>query len=54
MSNLRKAVLTAPLALAVLAGSSPAAAQDFTTMEAFQAMPLAYPKFMIDNLWILI
>ncbi|MEC7199478.1 MAG: ammonium transporter [Verrucomicrobiota bacterium] len=23
-------------------------------MEEFQAMPLAYPKFMVDNLWILI
>jgi len=54
MFNLRKAALTAPLALAVLAGSSPAGAEDFKTMEAFQAMPLAYPKFMIDNLWILI
>ena len=29
-------------------------AEDFTTVEAFQAMPLAYPKFMVDNLWILI
>lgn len=26
----------------------------FTTMEEFQAMPVAYPKFMVDNLWILI
>ena len=26
----------------------------FTTMEEFQAMPMAYPKFMVDNLWILI
>ena len=24
------------------------------TVEEFQAMPLAYPKFMVDNLWILI
>ncbi len=29
-------------------------AESFTSVEAFQAMPLAYPKFMIDNLWILI
>lgn len=26
----------------------------FTTIEEFQAMPLAYPKFVVDNLWILI
>ncbi len=26
----------------------------FTTMEEFQALPLEYPKFMVDNLWILI
>ncbi len=31
-----------------------AEAPAFTTMEEFQAMPLAYPKFMVDNLWILI
>ncbi len=54
MSNLRKALIAALPALAVLAGSDPVWAEEFTTMEAFQAMPLAYPKFMIDNLWILI
>ncbi len=27
---------------------------EITSMEQFQQMPLAYPKFMIDNLWILI
>ena len=26
---------------------------DGQTVEEFQAMPLAYPKFMVDNLWIL-
>ncbi len=26
----------------------------YTTVEEFQAMPLEYPKFMVDNLWILI
>ena len=41
-------------ALAILAKSSGVEAQDFTTMEQFQTMPLAYPKFMVDNLWILI
>ncbi len=54
MSHLHKYALTVPLALSVLIGISPAGAEDFTTMEAFQATPLAYPKFMIDNLWVLI
>ncbi len=53
MPKLRIAVLAALSALAA-AGSSTVHAEDFTTVEAFQAMPLAYPKFMIDNLWILI
>ncbi len=26
----------------------------YTTVEEFQELPLAYPKFMVDNLWILI
>jgi len=26
----------------------------FTTVEEFQSMPVAYPKFMVDNLWILL
>ncbi len=38
----------------VLGATTQASAGDFTTVEAFQAMPLAYPKFMVDNLWILI
>jgi len=38
----------------MLAKSGAVEAQDYTTMEQFKAMPLAYPKFMIDNLWILI
>ena len=54
MSNLRRAALTAIPALAVLAGFTSANAEDFKTVEEFQAMPLAYPKFMVDNLWILI
>lgn len=28
--------------------------EEFTSLEGFQAIPLAYPKFMVDNLWILI
>ena len=28
-------------------------AAEITSIEAFQQMPIAYPKFMIDNLWIL-
>ena len=37
-----------------VAAEAEAEAPAFTTMEEFQAMPLAYPKFMVDNLWILI
>ena len=42
------------IAAVVLGGASQALAADITTMEGFQSMPLAYPKFMVDNLWILI
>ncbi len=38
----------------VLGAATQVLAEDFTTVEAFQSMPLAYPKFMVDNLWILI
>lgn len=54
MSNLQRAVLTSIPALAVLAGVTSVHAEDFKTLEEFQGMPLAYPKFMVDNLWILI
>jgi Amt family ammonium transporter len=54
MSNLQRAALTAIPALVVLAGVTSVHAEDFKTLEEFQAMPLAYPKFMVDNLWILI
>ena len=37
----------------VLGATTWASAGDFDTVEAFKAMPLAYPKFMVDNLWIL-
>ena len=37
----------------VLGATTWASAGDFNTVEAFKAMPLAYPKFMVDNLWIL-
>lgn len=38
---------------AEITADAEAEAAAFTTMEEFQAMPLAYPKFMVDNLWIL-
>ena len=41
-------------AVAEVAAEAEAEAPAFATMEEFQAMPLAYPKFMVDNLWILI
>ena len=34
-------------------GAAKAHAADIASVEAFQQMPLAYPKFMVDNLWIL-
>ena len=48
--------LTALLAgtAVVLGGASQVLAEGITTMEGFQSMPLVYPKFMVDNLWILI
>ena len=42
------------LTVAVLGLATPLLAGDFKSVEEFQQMPLAYPKFMIDNLWILI
>ncbi len=35
-------------------GATQAMGEEFTSLEGFQAIPLAYPKFMVDNLWILI
>jgi len=43
------ALATLPLLLLV----SPAAGAEIKSLEAFQGMP-AYPKFVVDNLWILI
>jgi Amt family ammonium transporter len=49
----RKAPLLA-IATVVMGGATQVLGEDITSLEGFQAMPLAYPKFMIDNLWILI
>ncbi|MBT5926453.1 MAG: ammonium transporter, partial [Verrucomicrobia bacterium] len=46
--------LSAAEELPVVAEEVAEEAPAFTTVEEFQAMPVAYPKFMIDNLWILI
>ena len=54
MFSKRLVSLLSFFAVAMLAKSGAVEAQDFKTMEQFQAMPLAYPKFMVDNLWILI
>ncbi len=48
------ALLGTPMQLVLGQDEAEAEAPAFTTMEEFQAMPLAYPKFMVDNLWILI
>jgi len=42
------------LTAAIFGAATQVSAEGFETIEAFQALPLAYPKFMIDNLWILI
>jgi ammonium transporter, Amt family len=56
MFNRLKALppLSALGVLLVGTASTQAFGEEITSMEQFQAMPLAYPKFMIDNLWILI
>ena len=35
-------------------GQEEEAGSSYSTVEEFQAMPLVYPKFVVDNLWILI
>ena len=40
--------------LLLLAGASRVFGADFKTLEEFQNIPLVYPKFVVDNLWILI
>ena len=42
------------IVVVVLGAATPVLGEDFTTVKAFQNTPLAYPKFMVDNLWILI
>ena len=39
---------------ALMIGGASQVFGEVKTMEEFQAMPLAYPKFMVDNLWLLI
>ena len=46
--NKNFALATLPLLLLV----SPAAGAEIKSLETFQGMP-AYPKFVVDNLWIL-
>jgi len=38
----------------VFAAATQVLGENITSLEGFQSMPLVYPKFMIDNLWILI
>lgn len=38
----------------ILAGATQVLGEDVTSLEGFQSMPLVYPKFMVDNLWVLI
>jgi Amt family ammonium transporter len=44
----------AAVAALVLGGATQVLGEDITSLEGFASMPLAYPKFMVDNLWILI
>ena len=54
MSIFHKRPILPWIGAVVLGSTAQVSAESFTSVEAFQAMPLAYPKFMIDNLWILI
>ena len=38
----------------ILGGATQVLGEDITSIEGFRSMPLVYPKFMIDNLWVLI
>ncbi len=53
MDRFRFAPILALSAL-IMGGATQALGEDVTSLEGFQSMPLVYPKFMIDNLWILI
>jgi Amt family ammonium transporter len=53
MDRFRFAPLLAISAL-ILGGASQVLGEDITSIEGFRSMSLVYPKFMIDNLWILI
>jgi Amt family ammonium transporter len=53
MDRFRFAPLLAISAL-ILGGATQVLGEDITSIEGFQSMPLVYPKFMIDNLWVLI
>ena len=48
------ATMLSILAILTLFSAVRCFAADIKSVEAFQHMPLAYPKFMVDNLWILI
>jgi len=50
MNGAEEVIAVAETAVEETAEEAPA----FTTVEEFQSMPVAYPKFMVDNLWILL
>ena len=50
INGAEEAIAVAETAVEETAEEAPA----FTTVEEFQSMPVAYPKFMVDNLWILL
>ena len=50
MKGAEEAIAVAETAVEETAEEAPA----FTTVEEFQSMPVAYPKFTVDNLWILL
>ncbi len=54
MSKLWKGPVAVPILFALmLISATRVLAAEITSIEAFQQMPIAYPKFMIDNLWLL-
>ena len=54
MSIFHKRPILPWIGAVVLGATTQVSAESVTSVEAFQVMPLAYPKFMIDNLWLLI
>ena len=54
MSKLRSNFAIWTLLVLIFGGAAQVVGQEIKSMEAFHSATIAYPKFMVDNLWILI